>query len=95
MRQKGRTSEGRTAAAAPPALQAAESAGRPSTMTAAKLSVHWMRQGSEWPMREAVLTVSPIIVYLKLCAPTTLHRRRGVRHARERKGEAPRRTTSS
>ncbi len=39
-------------------------------MTAAKLSVHWMRQGSEWlSMREAVLTVCPIIVK-KFCAPT-------------------------
>ncbi len=50
---------------------------------AANLSVHWMRQGSEWlSMREAVLTVSPIIVYLKFCAPTTLRRQRHVTRAR-------------
>ena len=61
---------------------------------AANLSVHWMRPGSEWlSMREAVLTVSPIIVYLKFCAPTTL--RRGVTRARyggagvRRRGAAP------
>ena len=41
--------------------------------TVAKFSVHWMRHGSEWlSIRDAVLTVSPIIVYLKFWAPTTL-----------------------